>query len=82
MTKTALEGSRGHQKTPYRGGHREAARWGRAAHHGAARSLAVAPAWQFPEASSTASYSCIYAVLQVGLIQGLTLHPQGYITRP
>jgi hypothetical protein len=44
MTKTTLEGSRGHQKTPHHDRPQEAARWGRRPHHGAARSPTVAPA--------------------------------------
>jgi hypothetical protein len=54
-TKTTPEVSRGHQKTPRRGGPREAARWGRSAYHGATWSTMVAPAYQLLEASSTIS---------------------------
>jgi hypothetical protein len=34
------------------------------------------------EYSSTTSLGCIHTVLQVDLIQGLTLHPLDYISKP
>jgi hypothetical protein len=65
-----------------RGKGREATRWDRLAQPRYRLALAVAPAYQLLEYSSTASLDFIYAVLQVGLIQGLTLDPLGYIRRP
>jgi hypothetical protein len=51
-------------------------------HLGVAWPLAVAPAYQLLECSSTVSLDCIYIVLQVGLVQGLMLDPLGHIRRP
>jgi hypothetical protein len=68
--KTTSEGSRGHHTMADPKGLQGGASW---LHLGATRSLAVAPASQLLDCSSTTSLDCIYAVLQVGLIQGLML---------
>jgi hypothetical protein len=82
MMKTSLEDSRGLQEaTPEADPKRLPGGVGQP-HQCATRPIRWPPACQLLEASSTASKDCIYAVLQVGLIQGLMLHPLGYINRP